>query len=996
MNRSPSDNPTQNRRTIGANALEPLGSSRRLRLGSHFGRFGSAALWPASWTLALVTCWLGMPCHRVVLARQSAPETGGADSALVEELVLEGDYEEAEELLAESALDERLSLWKARLFRETGRGREALEFLIARPEYGGGSPDVLAAVGGLRTEIGDNAAAEKDLRAALAARADHLEARVRLGLLLMGAGRGDEGKGHLKRIIDFYQGLTTEQARALSPESYVWMGRACEGLNRHRDAYKVMYESALDLDPGCAIAHVESGRILLAKYNYPDARSHFKDAIKCNDNLAEAHIGLAQSTIVDYGFPGNRFQAAIASLERADRIWRDHPETLLLRGWLAFYDEDWDAARGFYERAIAQNPSNLHAQAQLAAVYYCQPNLAAFEALVTRTEREHPAPARFFGSLAERLVDRFFYAQGVEYARKAIELDPDYWPAYVIRGINALRIGENEEGEYWSKRAFDADRFNVWANNTLVLVRHMQKTFTEKETDRFVFRMPQADAPFMLPYLEPLLDDTLARFEREYRVQVAKPVTVEAFSQHQYFSARSIGLPGLAASGVCFGKMVTLTTPRALPGNWGVVAVHEFMHVVSLGKTGHRVPRWFTEGLSVFEEGRHQQRWIRRYPEQFVEAVEHGLIVPMERIQGAFTKPQYPEQILLAYYQGGVICEYVEERYGFEKILEMLSAYRDGKNTEQVFRDVLGVSLAEFDGSFLAYAREQAAALGLTPRYLTAQVEPLRLHLDDHPDDADSWIKLGLAYVFTGKLADAEISVSKAQQLGSKNPDLHSLVGFLKFAQGKTSGAIEALERAIAEGGRYRYRNRVALAALLDQEKKPRERTMGLLREAIEIHPDGIEPRFGQPNPYYFLARLLTEEDREADAIAVLEQLVRVARDDLEVRKRLGAYYTAREEWPLLVQALGDAPFIDPFDGEVHQMLAKGYVEVEAYESALRELEVLLAFEDPALEKIYPELAFCHLKLGNRDQAADFAKRALGLAPTSERAKSVLDALESK
>lgn len=945
--------------------------------------------------VSVLVCASSLATSRATGQESVRPEAD-RNLELVEELVLEGDYDEAEELLEESTLDARLALWKARLLRETGRRRDALGFLLSRPEYSAGNADIVDAVAGLRIELGESAAAEKDLRLVLAGDPEHLASRVRLGLLLMEVGRRDEGKGHLKRVIEYYQALTSQQARDLPPESFVWMGRACEGLNRYNDAYKVMYESAIDLDPGCALAHLQSGRVLLAKYNYPDARSHFKDAIKSNDNLAEAHIGLAQATIVDYGFPGNRFQAAIASLERADRVWRDHPETLLLRGWLAFYDEDWETARGFYERACAQNPSDLHARAQLAAVYYCEPDLAAFEEIVARTEREHPAPAKFFTSLADRLVDRFFYRQGVEFARKAIELDPDYWPAYVIRGVNALRVGETEEGEYWSTRAFEADRFNVWANNTLVLVRHMKKNFMEKRTERFVFRLREDDAPFMLPYLEPLLDETLARFEKQYRVQVERPITVEAFSKHQYFSARSIGLPGLAASGVCFGKMVTLTTPRALPGNWGAVAVHEFMHVVSLGKTGHRVPRWFTEGLSVFEEGRHHKRWIRRYPEQFVEAVAHGRIVPMAKIQGAFTKPQYPEQILLAYYQGGVICEYIDEKYGFEKVLEMLNFYRDGKNTEQVFREALNVSLEEFDREFLVYCRRQADSLGLQPRVSSEQIEPLRLHLEDHPEDADAWIDLGLAYVFTGKLTDAEIAISKAQQLDSKSPDLYALVGFLKFSQGKTTGAIEALEHAVAQQSRYRYRARVALASLLDREKQPRDRTMALLREAIEIHPDGIESLFGQPNPYYFLARLLVAEDREADAITVLEKLVRVSRDDFEVRKRLGSYYTAREEWPLVVQALEDAPFIDPFDQEVHQMLAKAFVEVDAHESALRELTVLLAYEDPALDKIYPELAYCHFKLGDREKAIDFAKRALGLSPNNERAKLVLDSLEVK
>lgn len=949
--------------------------------------------WRCVWACALIGAAFGVLSGVAVSPgwAQEADEEE-VDVNLIEELVLTGEYDEAEEALEETELDLPLTLWKARLLRETGRLTEAIQLLEERGKTDPKSVELLALRGGLRAEVGKHADAAKDLRAALALDSQHIEARTRLGVLLIDMGRRPEGRANLRKIIEYYKGLSSAQARATTPETYVWMGRACVGLNRYQEAYKVMYESALDLDEECALAHLESGRIMLSKYNYPDARSHFKDAIAANPNFAEAHIGLAQATMVDYGFPGSRFQAARTSLDTADRIWADHPETLLLRGYLAFYDENWSLAATYYRKAIDANPRNQVARAQLAAVYYCMPDLEAFAKAEQEMARLHPAPAAFYTSLAERLVDRFFYKEGVEYARKAIALDPEYWPAYVIRGINALRIGEEEEGRNWAKRAFESDPFNVWAFNTLQLVKHMDKRFTVVKDEDFVFRVRQDDADFFLPYLEPLLRDARESMEKRYQVQVHRPITVEAFSRHQYFSARSIGLPGLAASGVCFGRMVTLTTPRALPGNWGSVAIHEFMHVVSLGKTGHRIPRWFTEGLSVMEEGRERPRWTRRYADEFVDAVHSGGILPMARIQGAFTKPEYPGQILLAYYQGGVICEYIEKRWNFAKLIEMLRAYRDGKNTEQVFRETLSMSLSDFDRDFLQHCRELAQGFGIYAGYSPAQVEPLRFHLEDNPEDGASWVKLGLAYMFTGKITDAELAIGRAKKLGHESGDLHALIGMVKMQQGKTSGAIEALQKAIDGGTNYRYRARVALGYLLNAEKE-RDRAAQLLQEAIDIHPDGVRGRFGQPNPYYVLADILYAQEKEEEAVAILERLVRVALDDLDVRKRLASYYRIREEWDKLVLALEDGPFIDPFDIEVHQLLAQGYVEAEAYGPALRELTILLAYDDPALEKIYPEIAWCHYKLGDNEKALDFAKRAVSMAPKNERALEVLEKL---
>lgn len=953
-----------------------------LRFLSPFSGSGVLALFP----VILVCTFLSS----VTLAQD---EVEPLDVALIEELVLAGDYADAEESFEESSgdLDVELALWKARLLRETGRGAQALQLLRARPEFATDAR-VLTAAGGLLEEQGDLEEAQGLFARALEMAPKNIEARSRMGLVLIELGRKDKGMAHLRRLVKQYQDMSSAEARATPPEDFVWMGRACIGLNRYNDAYTVMYESALDLDPECAAAHVASGEIMISKYNYPDARSHFRDALKVNRNLAAAHVGLADATIRDFGYPGNRFSSALSAVQAAERTWREHPRALLLRGYFAFYDEHWPEAEHLYRAAIAQDPSDLYAQAQLASVLYCVPKMSEFEALRDKIVAEHPAPAPFFAWLADRLVDRFFYKEGVEFARQAIAIDPDYWPAYVIRGINALRIGNEEEGRKWSKAAFDKDPFNVWANNTLVLVRHMDKHFVERKSRDFVFRLREVDEPYMLPYLEPLMLRAKQRMEKDYGVKVHEPITIEAFSAHRYFSARSIGLPGLAASGVCFGRMVTLTTPRALPGNWGAVAIHEFMHVVSLAKSEHRVPRWFTEGLSVFEEGRDNPRWTRYYSAEWVEAVHHERLRGMADLQGAFTKPTYREEILLAYFQGGMICRFVVDRFGFDKIPEMLAAYRAGKSTEAVFSAVLGLALPKFDAEFLAWAKKGAAQTGLAPRYLPDQIEQLRFHVEDNPGDVDGLVKLGLAYLFSGREADVELTVGKALKLGKEHKDLHALVGMLKLQQGKTKNARKSLRAALNAGTTYKYRCSLGLGILLAGERET-VAAIEMLQAAVAIHPAGTEARLGGPNPYALLADLLNKNGDEDEAIAVLEQCLQYSRDDLDVRKTLAAHYRGVENWPALVAALEDGPYIDPFDLQVHQLLAEGYRETERWAAALREFNIQLLPEDAPLERIYPDIAWCHYKLGETEKAKEFAEKALKMAPNNDKAQEVLDAL---
>jgi len=918
----------------------------------------------------------------------------GAEAAELAGLLAKGRYTEAEEWRKEEP--ERFPLLWAQLLRETGRGAEALALIEGHPRFAAGEAEFLIAAAGLLQERGDLARAKELLRRAIGARelpvGPHAEARTRLGQILVREGHREDGREQFTAVLGLYKALSAAEAKRLPPETFVWMGKAAEGLERFDEAYQVLYSTAFDRDAGSVAAHVASGWILFSKYNYPDARSHFEDALGTNPAHAEAHIGLARAIYADYGYPGARFADTKLHLTEAERVWKGHPEASMLQGDIAFYDELWEEAERSYRAAIEQDPTDLWRKGRLAALFFATARLEEFEALRAEVEGSHPAAAPFFGSLAERLVDRFFYVEAADFARRAVELDPLYWPAYVILGINALRAGREEEGREWTRKAFEADRFNVWAFNTLQLIKRIDRTFTEWRDEDFIIRMAEDEAPYLMPYLEPLLRETRARMERAYQEAVHRPITVEDFSEHQYFSARSIGLPGLAASGVCFGRMVTLTTPRAIPGNWGAVAVHEFAHVVTLAKAKHRIPRWFGEGLSVFEEGRAEPRWRRHYADEWVTAVHAGEILGMEEIQQGFTRPTWPGQILLSYYQGGVLCSFIESEWGYEKILAMLTAYREGKSTAEVFRDVLGVSLADFDARFAKHARALADSFGIGPEWPERSIQRLSFHTEDHPEDAAGWLRLGFAYFFAGRQADAELSLGKAAALAPDHGDVAALRGFLAFREDRKKTAREEFAAAIERKTTYPYRCRVALA-ILEADAGREARAIELLREAIAIHPDGVRPRFGKPNPYLQLATLLEDRGELDEAVALLERLVATDRDDFATRKRLAEHWSAKGNWAKVIECAWDAPFIIPYDQDVHRMLGRAYFETAAYSLAKRELEVQLAGERPPIAEIFPMLAYSYWKLGEPEKARDFANRAKSLAPEDPRVREVLEAL---
>ena len=96
------------------------------------------------------------------------------------------------------------------------------------------------------------------------------------------------------------------------------------------------------------------------------------------------------------------------------------------------------------------------------------------------------------------------------------------------------------------------------------------------------------------------------------------------FPKHDDFAVRTVGLPGMiGALGACFGRVVTLDSPKARPPgdfNWAPTLWHELAHVMTLQLSKQRVPRWLTEGISTYEEKLGSPAWGREGELSFVAA----------------------------------------------------------------------------------------------------------------------------------------------------------------------------------------------------------------------------------------------------------------------------------------------------------------------------------------------------------------------------------------
>ncbi len=134
---------------------------------------------------------------------------------------------------------------------------------------------------------------------------------------------------------------------------------------------------------------------------------------------------------------------------------------------------------------------------------------------------------------------------------------------------------------------------------------HYPEQVPEDGFPRLSLRLHEDERGVLAGYASQLAEQSLAQFSERYRFVPQEPVVIEIYPDHEDFVVRTTGMPGLGILGVTFGYLLAMDSPSGHPEqsyHWGTTLWHEMAHVFTLEATGHLVPRWFSEGISVYEE----------------------------------------------------------------------------------------------------------------------------------------------------------------------------------------------------------------------------------------------------------------------------------------------------------------------------------------------------------------------------------------------------------
>ena len=959
--------------------------------------------------LALAALLLVLPLLAVSDDEKPKKETKGAkERAEALALISGGKAEEARTLLRKvikaNSEDCEARVLLGRVHQELGDLESAeKQFKKAVDGSEEKQPEAAGRLAEIYAATGRHAEAVKLAEETLKDDAAAMNARLALATVQLETGKGDDAEKTLAWFEEYIG-----KAPTLDGMSYYTLGRGLWMLAVRRGDKDLIhsvvdgggvFQEALDGE-GVSDAEVLAtwGHCYMDKYQSVFAKHNFEDALKANPKCASAIYGMARVLA-----EGGKMPQALGAIEQALQLDAKLFDALLFKAMVQGQQQQYGPAEATLKGALKINPKSVQALALLAANHELQGHKAEREKIEAELKEINPNCGLAWYYIGDALGNKMLFEEANVYLKKAVEADTKLWEAYIEYGMNSLRLGDEVTALKYLNEAYERDPFNIRLVNTMTLMDSFPKEFTVIETKHFRIRMTNKEIGLIQPYVVEVHERAWDTMVKRYHFEPQVPIVCDMYSDQDDFSVRTVGMSGLGALGACFGRVCTLLSPRAkeVMGkfNWGTVVWHELGHVWALQLSKNRVPRWFTEGLSTYEEKLGYPGWERELELEIFNAFHGKKLMKIDQLHGG-------GDLLNLYLYGSLITEFIATKWGFDKIVEMLKLWGEGKDTHAVFQTALRMDTTDFDKEIHDWIGGWLKSVSLRVPFRASREEVAKLEkaINDNPMDAESLGRLARILDQAGQKADAEMLAKKALKIDDANQDaLIVMAAAMGTAEKRRyDKAAEYLQRAIDAGAKdFQV---LWQRALMLQKADREDECVAAFETAKKAFPRFIG---GTDNPYAKLIDIYTARGDEENRLKQMEQLVAIDHDTFKLRMDLAEIYRKQGKTEPMVKTLESALYIGVFDTRLHAYLGRAYRDLGQHEKALHEFKGCVLLLDDA-EKSAPgkwqikiaefkaEAAQQAAELRKFDEARALAKEAILADPNNELGRKVLEDLNSR
>jgi tetratricopeptide (TPR) repeat protein len=467
------------------------------------------------------------------------------------------------------------------------------------------------------------------------------------------------------------------------------------------------FRRAETMEPPLREAFLDAGQLALDKHDFVLAADTFRAGLKKFPDDPDMEGGLASA--FQSGDPEQMLKAIRAALAVNPR----HVPSLLLLADHLIDAEQYDDAAEQLMLVLTVNPHQPEALAYRAVLAHFQndPDAAKqFRAEALKYWDTNPQVDYIIGL---KLAQKYRFTEAAAEQKLALNFDAAYLPARRELAGDMLRLGQDDQGWALAQAVHSQDDYDVTSYNLVTLHDQMAK-FQTLTNANFIVHMSAHEAELYGSRVLDLLGRARETLCRKYGVELAQRTTVDIFPEQRDFAVRTFGMPGNPGYlGVCFGSVITANSPASQapnPANWEDVLWHEFCHVVTLTLTKNRMPRWLSEGISVYEERQANPAWGESMNLAYRDMILTNALTPLGQLSGAFLTAKNSRALLFAYYESSLVVEFIVQQYSPDTLKAILGDLRDGSEINRAIT-AHTAPLPELEKRFAAFAREKAKSL---------------------------------------------------------------------------------------------------------------------------------------------------------------------------------------------------------------------------------------------------------------------------------------------
>ena len=642
--------------------------------------------------------------------------------------------------------------------------------------------------------LGDLQAANAFFRTAAELDPESPAIRHRWGRLFLATHQADEAVRLFMEALELDEDYT--QAR---------LGIAAVATGRFEDRARTIVEEVMEAGGEYLEAHLISARMSLELGAVGSAREDLAEALR----IAEAQ-DMPPLEVYALHAAADVLEGITAS-EWTDRALEFNPSYGEIYATPAYYyliNRRYREAVELLFEAVSIQPDLWSAHAELGVNLLRQNRVEEAQAHLALAYRGDPFSAQTVNTL--RLIDSFenFVVLRRELPGRETEAVP---------GLDAVTAGESTAGSSGESTAGSSGEPTAGSSGESTAGAAGASTAAAAgesvaDAPAMLLRMHEDEAPVLDAYVSGLVADSIRTFTERYRFELQEDVVVELYPEHDDFAVRTLGLPGIGLLGVAFGYLVAMDSPsgsREGEFHWGTTLWHEIAHIFTLEATGNLVPRWFSEGVSVFEEWSTGPLPGRHIPVRVLEAMADDRFLPVAELDGGFMRPTYEGQVIVSYTQAGLLCQYIAQEWGQQGLVDMLTGFADGLNTSAAIREGLGVEPGTLDSGFREFldagffavlnglddwkelSRETYEALDAGDWETAIERADAAIRVfPAHVDDGNSYIPKALAYDELDRRAEALDTLETYWRLGGYSPNALRRLGAWLHEAGRREDAI--------------------------------------------------------------------------------------------------------------------------------------------------------------------------------------------------------------